>query len=108
MKDHVAPSRLRLVEVFLAAADLASEIAFVGQGQIGGDRRRNDVAATLQKVIATRMEAPQVAGIGSESLELLGRMPRPPQIVNRAFGDPGRLQQLERHFPDHRLRPNTW
>ena len=58
LKAHVTPSGLGLVEIFLAAADLTSEIAFVGQSQIGGDRRRNRAAAALPIVIAARMEAP--------------------------------------------------
>src|SRR3954452_15036934 len=47
------------VEMFLAAADFATQIAFIGQTEITGDRRRYLIAASRAKEGRLRMQIPK-------------------------------------------------
>lgn len=61
VQGHVGPDDADLVEELLTAANLAAEIALVGEREIGGDGRRDLVPATRDEVGATRVQEPRVA-----------------------------------------------
>jgi len=62
LERHVTPQDADLVEELLAAADLAAQIAFVGEGEIGRDRGRDLGATPGEKIATLGVEEPGLAG----------------------------------------------
>ncbi len=58
----MAPQDADLVQKLLAAADLAAEVALVGEGEIGGDWRRDVLAPAGEEVVTTGVEEPWLTG----------------------------------------------
>ena len=96
---HMAASDAGIVQMLLAAADLATQIAFVGQGDVGDDRRRYGLAAALEKPPALGMILPPQPRQGDAgALPRLGRQGKIIRIVAtvevRVRAVAGRKQQL--------------
>ena len=53
---HMTSNNARLIQILLAAADLATEIAFVRERKTGVNRRRNIATSTFNEVAPLRMQ----------------------------------------------------